>query len=97
MSKTANPTRRVAWGILFSSDNVLDGHREYLGGGARFNRHEAFCGYTTMAFATRAAARRFIADHYSYFARSDLKAEPHGWKMPRPVRVSLAVTLAEAA
>ena len=24
--------------------------------------------------------------------RPDLRAEPHGWRVPRPVRVSVAVT-----
>ena len=86
---TAPPS--YAWAILFASDNVIDGKRAHLGGGAGRSRHEAFMGYRTMAFATRAAARRHINENYACFSRPDLRAEPHGWKMPKAVRVKIMI------
>lgn len=45
-------------------------------------------------FWTRREAREHIAQVHGYLkTRPDLRAEPHGWRMPRAVRV--AVTLRE--
>jgi hypothetical protein len=39
-------------------------------------------------FRTRREARAFIDMEYSYIRnRPDLRTEPHGWRMPRAVRV----------
>ena len=84
------------WAIECRSNNRLDGARSGLAG--RFSSGLADApahlgGYTVMVFATRAAARLYIEVHYGYIARRpDLHAEPHGWKMPRPVRVKVTVT-----
>jgi hypothetical protein len=59
---------------------LLDGKKENLQGE----------GGNLPMFRTRAECREFIKERYGYIARSpDLKKEPHGWKMPIPVRVQV--------
>ncbi len=66
------------WSVLWRSENISDGKTERLHG----------TGGELPLFKTRQQARDFINEHYGYMrGRSDLKAEPHGWKMPIPVRV----------
>ena len=80
------------WAIRWEHDSRLDGRRAYLLGGARFARLPQFSGHTTMVFKTRQQAREFIRKEYGYIAsRPDLRREPHGWKMPRPVKVTVTV------
>jgi len=68
------------WGVVFHSDNKLDGHREHL-----------ICENCLPAlFLTRSEARKFREENYGYIKRRpDLRAEPHGWKWPRIVRVNI--------
>lgn len=73
----------LKWAIKWRSDNALDGKRERLG-----------CGHTGLPiiFRTRAEAQTFIRQTYGYIAkRPDLRREPHGWKMPKAVRVRIIV------
>lgn len=65
------------WSVIWRSDCALDdGPREYLVGE----------GGELPLFRTRREAR------YGYIrTRPDLHAEPHGWKMPIPVRVTIGV------
>jgi hypothetical protein len=43
-----------------------------------------------VLFSSRALAREWIEDHYGYIKqRRDLRAEPHRWRMPQPVRVTV--------
>lgn len=43
-----------------------------------------------LLFHTRRQAREFIKEAYGYIAqREDLKAEPHGWRMPQAVKVKV--------
>lgn len=71
------------WAILCGSDNRLDGKREWLQGDGS--------GLPRM-FMTRKSCRAYIEKHFSYIrTRPDLKAEPHGWKMPQAVKVMVAV------
>lgn len=70
------------WGVLWRSDCRLDGKRE------RF----MFRDLQPALFKTRREARAWIKESYGYIAeRPDLRAEPHGWKVPQAIRV--AVTL----
>lgn len=70
----------VRWGILWRSKNKLDGRIERL---VCFN-----C--LPELFLTRKDARKRIGERFGYIrGRADLKAEPHGWKIPIPVRVSI--------
>lgn len=84
------PTRQTAhWGVLCRSSNALDGDRSWLEG-------DACAQSRTALFPTRKAAASHIEEKWGYLKdRPDLRAEPHGWRMPRPVRVTVAVTLAE--
>jgi hypothetical protein len=64
------------WGVLWHSRNALDGDRQHLMHGA--------------IFETRREARAYIEAEYGYIrTRSDLRREPHGWHMPKAVRVSI--------
>jgi hypothetical protein len=71
------------WAAQWRSRNRLDGYCEHL------------CfepvGIPKL-FTTRAAARAWIKERYGYIAqRPDLRREPHGWMMPRPVRVKISI------
>lgn len=70
------------WGILWRSENRLDGKVEHL----MWHRGRP------LIFRTREYARRFIELQYGYIRnRPDLRVEPHGWKMPIPVKVKIEV------
>lgn len=92
--------QREAWGILWRSDNRLDGKREALMGlltAPHGDGHPVFtpagAEQPTITFRTKREAKAFIKDRFGYIAeRSDLRREPHGWKMPQPVRVRISVT-----
>lgn len=65
------------WGVLWRSNNKLDGKSEYLIG-------------NKLIFKTRKEARDWIFKNYRYLkTREDLKKEPFGWKMPIPVKVKI--------
>jgi hypothetical protein len=50
-------------------------------------------GTTLMLFKTRAQCRAWIEEEYGYIRkRPDLLAEPHGWRVPHPVKVTVEVT-----
>lgn len=86
--KAAHQTLCLA--VLCHTDNRFDGERYWLDGD--FNRPT-----NTRLFATRTDARAFIAERHGYIRdRADLRAEPHGWRMPKPVRVTVNVVLAAA-
>jgi hypothetical protein len=66
------------WGALWRSENLLDGKREFL----------LYCDGLPALFNKREEARIFIKGKYGYIKeRKDLQQEPHGWKMPIPVKV----------
>lgn len=73
---------KVRWGVLLRSDNRLDGYREHLD-----------WEYQTGAaktFLTRREARVYADTKFGYIRkREDLRAEPHGWKPPKVVKVRL--------
>lgn len=72
------------WAAQWRSCNLLDGERRYL--------LRAVPGDPLPAlFRTRGAAREWIKEHFWYCNRPDLQREPHGWRMPQPVRVSVDV------
>lgn len=69
----------MMWGILWRSQNRLDGKTERLVGGV-----------PPVVFQYKREAASYIKEHYGYIAnRADLRVEPHGWRMPKPVRVRL--------
>ena len=70
------------WGVLWRSDNLLEGKTEYI----------LWENQRPLIFDTRKEARDFISQRYAYIrGRSDLRTEPHGWKMPKPVPVGVQV------
>lgn len=78
---------RPSWAILWRSENRLDGLSEHLVLDPR--------GRLPLLFKTRAEARQHIAGHWGYIRhRPDLRAEPHGWRMPLAVRVTASVEMA---
>jgi len=70
----------VRWGALWRSENNLDGIRKHL------------CSENGMPalFITRRQCRDWIKLKYGYIKeRDDLREEPHGWRMPLPVKVTI--------
>jgi hypothetical protein len=48
-------------------------------------------------FLTKAEATAYANERYGYIkTRPDLRAEPHGWRMPQPVRVAVQKAPADA-
>ena len=90
-------SRAIGWAIEWRSDSALDGKRRCILGIGHFGAPltplpDCYGAYHTMVFRSRAKAREFIRRRYGYIAeRPDLRREPHGWKMPRPVRVRVDV------
>lgn len=69
-----------AWAAMWHSRNRLDGVTEHL----------VYTHGVIALFATRKQAREFIDREYGYIrARPDLRAEPHGWRIPKPARVTV--------
>ena len=70
------------WAALWRSNSALDGKREHI----------IYEELKPALFRTRHECREFIKQKYSYIAeRSDLQDEPHGWKMPIPVKVRITL------
>lgn len=63
-----------AWGVEWHSTNSLDGESCYL--------------IWTPLFRTRRECRAFVDEQFGYIRkRPDLQREPHGWRIPKAVRV----------
>ena len=66
------------WGVLWQSKNQVDGRTERL----------LWDHGQLVMFRTRREARQFAHVQYDYIkTRPDLRQEPHGWQMPRPVKL----------
>ena len=79
-------TTKTRWAVKWISDNRLSGHIEHF-----LHTPEGW-----KVFRTRAEARAYRNEHYGYIKnRPDLRAEPHGWKMPRVVKVVLSIQESE--
>jgi hypothetical protein len=75
-------SRDYEWAVLWRSNNRLDGKREWL------LREDC----VPVLFATKAAAKEWIDKQYSYIRnRPDLRAEPHGWRMPIAIKVQVVL------
>ena len=71
-----------AWAVLFHCRNRLDGDRRFL----MWNPEPGPGAF--RLFRTRRECRAYIEERYGYIRdREDLRAEPHGWFLPRAVRV----------
>lgn len=72
------------WAVKWHSRNRLDGLTEHFvwtkGGNA------------PLLFRSRREARAHIREKWGYIAtRADLRTEPHGWRLPRAVKVRVEV------
>ena len=77
------PMTYTRWIVVWRSENRLDGKCE----------HPIFENGDLVTLRTRRAARQWIAANYGYIAeRPDLRAEPHGWKMPVAKKATITVT-----
>lgn len=77
------------WAAEWHSNNRLDGDVKHILYG-----NDGF----PALFHTRAEARNHIKENYGYIAtRPDLRQEPHGWKMPKAVKVIVTVEAERAA
>jgi hypothetical protein len=78
------PSRTGIWGALWRSKSYLDGgYREHL-----LNGPDCL----PVIFRTRRAAREWIIKRYGYIKdRADLRAQPHAWMLPKPVRIEVRV------
>jgi hypothetical protein len=66
------------WAVKWISQNRISGRDEHL----------VFDHGVPVLFPTRSRARQWIRERYGYIkTRPDLRSEPHGWRMPKPVRV----------
>lgn len=71
------------WGLLWHSKNYLDGER----------KHIMFENCQPLLFKTRREARAYADKRYGYIrGAADLKAEPHGWRFPRAIRVEVSLS-----
>jgi hypothetical protein len=73
--------RAGLWGLVWRSCNALDGEQRHL-----------ICeAGLPLLYRTRRAALADAELRFGYIRRRpDLQAEPHGWRMPRAVRVTIA-------
>ncbi len=68
------------WAGEWHSNNRLDGE----------TRHILYNNRLPVLFRTRQECRAFIREKYGYIKnRPDLKAEPHGWRMPQAIKVKI--------
>lgn len=83
---TMNPTPPLtahAWAALWRSKNKLDGTTTYI----------IYSRLLPALFISKKQAQRFIESEYGYIRnRPDLKKEPHGWRMPKAVRVTIKIS-----
>jgi hypothetical protein len=69
------------WAAEWHSKNIFDGEV----------RHFIYENRLPKLFCTRAECRKFIKDKYGYIkTRKDLRIEPHGWRLPVPVKVKVS-------
>lgn len=68
------------WGALWRSENFLDGKTQHI----------LYENLYPKLFRRRQDCREWIKEQYGYIAdRPDLQSEPHGWRMPIPVKVEV--------
>ena len=78
---------QILWGIEFRADNWLDGKTSHL----MVNWNSPYDEIRRpRLFNTRQLAREWNRRENGYIKlRPDLQCEPHGWKMPRVVKVEV--------
>jgi hypothetical protein len=80
--EVSHPREIVRWGLEFRSCNRLDGNRSHI----------VMRDCMPALFHTRQEARAYAAECFGYIRDcADLRREPHGWRMPVPVRVAVGI------
>lgn len=84
METIPSPLPRVpasqTWGCLWRTRTQMEGERRHLIAAAGI----------PLLFSTKKAASAYIDENYGHMCRRpDLRAEPHGWLLPQPVRVTV--------
>jgi hypothetical protein len=75
------------WGVEWHEKNRVDGE----------TREIMWENSLPLMFPTRQLARSYISRKYGYIRhRPDLRAEPHGWRVPQAVRVKVVVRRIDA-
>ncbi|KKK83760.1 hypothetical protein LCGC14_2790120, partial [marine sediment metagenome] len=70
------------WAGEWRSRNNLDGERRHI-----INEN---C--LPVLFRTRSECRTYLKDRYGYITeRQDLRDEPHGWRMPQAVKITITM------
>jgi len=75
----------TAWGVRWESKNAIDGVQRYLIGS---------CGVPPipLMFETKRECLEYIKANYGYIrTRKDLRDEPHGWRVPKAIRIEVTV------
>lgn len=74
------------WCALWRSECKLDGKSEHI---IRVN-------LVPVIFKTKRQCKAWIDEHYRYIKiRKDLRGEPHGWRLPKPVKIVVRILEAE--
>jgi hypothetical protein len=69
----------VRWAIMWRSTSELNG--DFMWNGS-----------TPYLFRTKREAKALIDEKWGYIKdRPDLRAEPHGWRLPVPVKVEVII------
>ena len=72
----------TVWAGQWYSRNKLNG----------ITTHILYEDYLPMLFSTRRECRLYIKEKYGYIKdREDLRTEPHGWRLPRAVKVEIVI------
>jgi len=68
------------WALEWYSKNRIDGEKKHL---------VHYLGLVKL-FRTREKAREYRDERFGYIRnRPDLRKEPHGWRLPQPVKVKV--------
>ncbi|KKN76881.1 hypothetical protein LCGC14_0365320 [marine sediment metagenome] len=68
------------WAAEWRSKNIQDGE----------SRHILYDNCLPALFRTRRECREYIKARYGYIAHCpDLQTEPHGWKVPKAIKVDI--------
>ena len=72
----------IRWAVKWSSKNKLYGYQEHF-------MYDRCC---PLLFTSRAAAKTYVNDVWGYLRnRPELRKEPHGWRMPKPIKVRVVL------
>lgn len=80
------------WAVKWMSRNELNGYTEHFVTTRTGGRPPELSGCRIALFRTRKMARAWRDEYYGYIRRRpDLQKEPHGWMIPKVVKVAMKV------